>query len=262
MLRATEMILSQLTNCGVFGLPFCASRACSLPCPVCGFGIPSFLKASESRSVPRNRGEVSTMIGALDVRGMRALMTVDGGTDGDVFKAFVEQVLVRKLRPGDIVVLDNVGAHKPARIRRLVEAGLDPVLGHRTRGGFELAVTIAVRETQWFGRGYFSRVRAIASSQVAPRSRCARHSSSLWHTSALLSVVNLLPFLQYSMWFPSEGCAPWCRRLNSVFSSPYFARNVAITSSVTAGSLRSGSASPFAAPGTAGGFGGALIGNG
>lgn len=73
-------------------------------------------------SVPRNRGEVTTMIGALDVRGMRALMTVEGGTDADVFEAFVEQMLVRKLRPGDIVVLDNVGAHKPDRIRALVEA--------------------------------------------------------------------------------------------------------------------------------------------
>jgi transposase len=62
------------------------------------------------------------MIGALDVRGMRAMMTVDGGTDADVFETFVDQVLARKLRPGDIVVLDNVGAHKPERIRRLVEA--------------------------------------------------------------------------------------------------------------------------------------------
>ena len=62
------------------------------------------------------------MIGALDVRGMRAMMTVEGGTDADVFEAFVEQVLIRKLRPGDIVVLDNVGAHKPKRIRELVEA--------------------------------------------------------------------------------------------------------------------------------------------
>jgi transposase len=73
-------------------------------------------------SVPRNRGEVTTMIGALDIHGMRALMTVEGATDADVFEAFVERVLVRRLRPGDIVVLDNVGAHKPTRIRALVEA--------------------------------------------------------------------------------------------------------------------------------------------
>jgi len=62
------------------------------------------------------------MIGALDVRGMRAMMTVDGGTDADVFEVFIEQVLARKLRPDDIVVLDNVGAHKPERIKQLIEA--------------------------------------------------------------------------------------------------------------------------------------------
>ncbi len=62
------------------------------------------------------------MLGALDANGVRALMTVEGGTDADVFEAFLEQVLVRKLRPGDIVVLDNVGAHKPHRMRQLVEA--------------------------------------------------------------------------------------------------------------------------------------------
>jgi transposase len=73
-------------------------------------------------SVPRNRGEVTTMIGALDVRGVRAMMTVEGGTDTEVFEAFLERVLVRKLRPGDIVVLDNLGAHKPETVRRLIEA--------------------------------------------------------------------------------------------------------------------------------------------
>ncbi len=39
------------------------------------------------------------MIGALDVRGVRAMVTVEGGTDADVFETFLERVLVRKLRP-------------------------------------------------------------------------------------------------------------------------------------------------------------------
>jgi len=47
-------------------------------------------------------------------------MTAKGGTDTDVFEAFVE--LVRKPQTGDIVVLDNVGGHKPTRIRALVKA--------------------------------------------------------------------------------------------------------------------------------------------
>jgi transposase len=62
------------------------------------------------------------MIGALDVNGVRAMMTVEGATDGEVFETFLERVLLRKLKPGDIVVLDNVGAHKTAEVRRLVRA--------------------------------------------------------------------------------------------------------------------------------------------
>ena len=65
-------------------------------------------------AVPRNVGTVTTMIGALDVNGMRAMMTVVGATDGEVFEKFIELVLLRKLKPGDIVVLDDVGAHETA----------------------------------------------------------------------------------------------------------------------------------------------------
>jgi len=61
-------------------------------------------------SVPRNAGTVTTMIGALDLSGVRAMMTVEGATDAEVFETFVERVLARKLRSGEIVVLDNVGA--------------------------------------------------------------------------------------------------------------------------------------------------------
>lgn len=73
-------------------------------------------------SVPRNRGVVTTMIGAMASDGVRAMMTIEGATDTEVFDAFVEQVLVPELREGDIVVLDNLGAHKPTRIRARIEA--------------------------------------------------------------------------------------------------------------------------------------------
>jgi transposase len=72
-------------------------------------------------SVPRNAGTITTMIGALDVTGVRAMMTIEGATDGEVFETFLERVLLRKLRPGDIVVLDNVGAHRTPNVRRLIE---------------------------------------------------------------------------------------------------------------------------------------------
>jgi len=47
---------------------------------------------------------------------------VDGAVNRDVFEAFVEQVLVPELRPGDVVVLDNLSSHKGERARRLIES--------------------------------------------------------------------------------------------------------------------------------------------
>src|SRR5262245_57122288 len=54
--------------------------------------------ASEPRSKPRNRGRALTLIGALGVEGIQATMTLEGGTDGVVFRTYVEQVLVPQLR--------------------------------------------------------------------------------------------------------------------------------------------------------------------
>lgn len=73
-------------------------------------------------SVPRNRGTVTTVLGALTLAGVTALMTVEGGTSGAVFTAFVEQVLAPTLREGQVVVLDNLAAHKVAAARSAIEA--------------------------------------------------------------------------------------------------------------------------------------------
>lgn len=53
-----------------------------------------------------------TMIGAVALDGWRSLITIDAATDGDVFVAYVQQQLVPNLRPGDIVIMDNLGVHK------------------------------------------------------------------------------------------------------------------------------------------------------
>ena len=73
-------------------------------------------------SAPQNYGENVTMLGALSATGLCALMTVNGATDGEVFAAFVREVLAPTLRAGDIVVLDNLGAHRSAAAREAVEA--------------------------------------------------------------------------------------------------------------------------------------------
>lgn len=49
-------------------------------------------------------------------------MTVEGGMDGEVFRSYVDQVLVPHLRPGNIVLMDNLKAHKVAGIREAIEA--------------------------------------------------------------------------------------------------------------------------------------------
>jgi transposase len=71
-------------------------------------------------SVPQNYGQNLTVWAALDRNGIRAALLVAGATDGDVFRTFVERVLVPKLRHGDRVVLDNLSAHKMAGVAEAV----------------------------------------------------------------------------------------------------------------------------------------------
>lgn len=73
-----------------------------------------------SDRVPRNRGQVTTVLGAIRVNGEPVFCTIDAATSRDVFLAFVEQVLLPELRPGDSVVLDNLGAHRGDQVRDLL----------------------------------------------------------------------------------------------------------------------------------------------
>jgi transposase len=73
-------------------------------------------------SVPHGHWKTTTFVGALRLEGMTAPMLLDGAMHGAAFLAYVEQVLVPTLKPGDIVVMDNLPAHKPARVRQAIEA--------------------------------------------------------------------------------------------------------------------------------------------
>lgn len=72
--------------------------------------------------VPRNWGHNTTIIGALSCQGVQAVMSLEGALDTLAFEAFVAQVLVHTLIPGQIVILDNLSAHKSQKARHLVEA--------------------------------------------------------------------------------------------------------------------------------------------
>ena len=72
--------------------------------------------------LPHGHWKTTTFTGALRMNGLTAPMVLDGAMNGAAFLAYVEQVLVPTLRPGDIVIMDNLPAHKPVAIRQAIEA--------------------------------------------------------------------------------------------------------------------------------------------
>jgi transposase len=73
-----------------------------------------------SDSVPKNYGRNVSILGSLSCYGMEAVMTIEGAVDAAVFRAYVHHVLLPTLRPGDIVVMDNLGVHKVRDIEAMI----------------------------------------------------------------------------------------------------------------------------------------------
>lgn len=72
--------------------------------------------------MPHGHWKTTTFVGALRLEGMTAPMVLDGAMHGAAFLAYVEQVLVPTLKPGNIVIMDNLPAHKPVTVRQAIEA--------------------------------------------------------------------------------------------------------------------------------------------
>ena len=102
-------------------------------CPLYGWAS----KGERARwSVPRNRGPNTTLLVSMSVEGMRACPAMLGATTAAVFEAYVEKVLVPSLRRGQIVVMDNLSAHKGGRGR-----------GAHRRAGLQAALPAALLTT-------------------------------------------------------------------------------------------------------------------
>ena len=71
--------------------------------------------------VPRNRGKNTTLLASMSLEGMGECLAVEGATTARVFETYIEKVLVPELHAGQVVVMDNLGAHRPKRIRELIE---------------------------------------------------------------------------------------------------------------------------------------------
>ncbi len=89
--------------------------------PIRGWGI----KGERLKGfAPHGRWRTLTFLAALRANALTAPCVVDGPINGTIFRAYVEQFLVPALRPGDIVVLDNLGSHRAQAIRRaILDAG-------------------------------------------------------------------------------------------------------------------------------------------
>ena len=72
--------------------------------------------------VPHGHRKTTTLIAGLRLTGIVAPMVLDGPINGDWFEAYVGQVLVPTLKPGDIVIMDNLSSHKRVEARALIEA--------------------------------------------------------------------------------------------------------------------------------------------
>jgi transposase len=72
--------------------------------------------------VPRNYGAIMTLIASISLSGMGPAFLLDGAADSAAFEVYVEQILAPSLRPGQIVVLDNLSIHLSPRVSAAIEA--------------------------------------------------------------------------------------------------------------------------------------------
>jgi transposase len=73
-------------------------------------------------AVPHGHWKTTTFVGALRCDGLTAPLVIDGAINGELFLAYVEQVLVPTLKPGDVVIMDNLRVHKMTGVRTAIEA--------------------------------------------------------------------------------------------------------------------------------------------
>ena len=70
---------------------------------------------------PHGHWKTTTFLAALRVGGLTAPLVVDGAINGEIFRGYIEQQLAPTLRPGDIVIMDNLNVHKVAGVREAIE---------------------------------------------------------------------------------------------------------------------------------------------
>ena len=139
--------------------------------------------------VPHGHWKTTTFTGALRLTGMTAPFVYDGAMNGNVFLAYVEQVLVPTLTPGDIVIMDNLPAHKAAGIRDAIE-----------RAGATLRFLPPYSPDFNPIENAFSKLKALL------RAKAERTVKALW--DVVRSVVDLFTPAECANYFKAAGYEP------------------------------------------------------
>ncbi len=139
--------------------------------------------------VPHGHWKTTTFAGALRLEGMSAPMVLDGAMHAAAFLAYVEQVLAPTLKPGDIVVMDNLPAHKPKAVRQAIE-----------KVGAELRLLPPYSPDLNPIEMAFSKVKAFLKRAAA------RTVTDLWH--AIANAVDLFTPTECRNYFAAAGYDP------------------------------------------------------
>lgn len=107
-------------------------------------------------AIPVNKGNNVTVLGAVSLAGLVEAMTIEGSTDGQVFTTFIQRILAPALRPGQVIIMDNLSSHKVDGIQEAIEAA-----GARLEYLPSYAPDLSPIE------GYWSKFKAILRTKAA-----------------------------------------------------------------------------------------------
>ena len=139
--------------------------------------------------VPHGHWKTTTFTGALRLTGMTAPFVYDGAMNGNVFRAYVEQVLVPTLAAGDVVIMDNLPAHKAAGVRDAIQAA-----------GASLLYLPP------YSPDFNPIENAFAKLKAMMRAKAERTITTLW--KAVSSIVDLFTPTECANYFTAAGYDP------------------------------------------------------
>lgn len=139
--------------------------------------------------VPHGHWKTTTFVGALRLTGITAPMTLDGPMNAKAFLAYVEQSLVPTLRPGDIVIMDNLPAHKSVEIGQAIER-----------------VDAELRFLPPYSPDFNPIEMAFSKIKTSLRKTAARTVENLW--DAIRDAINAITPADCSNYFTATGYEP------------------------------------------------------